>query len=162
LGRSRAGLTAAADAVPPDLWARAPRPDSWSAADVIAHLTGVETAITEGAARMIRNEPRQMPFWRKVHVPVIVVRWRFLWAKTPLPLDRKLVGEKDEMLARLKAARARTESFLNETAGRNLRAYSWPHPYFGPLNFYDWFRLMAHHEARHTKQIREIVEFFQK
>lgn len=66
------------------------------------------------------------------------------------------------MLARLRAARTRTRAFLEETAGRDLRAYYWPHPFFGPLNFYDWFRTMAHHEVRHTKQLREIVEFFQK
>ena len=162
LDRARTDLLAAAEAVPPDLWARAPKPSSWSAADVTAHLTGVETAITDGAARAIRNEPRRLPFWRKLHAPVVLVRWRFFRAKTPIPLDGKLLAEKEEMLARLRGARASTLAFLKETQGRDLRAYYWPHPFFGPMNFYDWFRLMAHHEARHTKQIREIVEFFQK
>ena len=162
LDRTRADLLAAAEAIPPDLWARAPQPGSWSAADVIAHLTGVESAITEGAARMIQNEPRRLPFWRKLHAPVVLVRWRFFRAKTPIPLDGKLLAEKEEMLARLRGARTRTLAFLEETESRDLRAYYWPHPFFGPLNFYDWFRTMAHHEVRHTKQLREIVEFFQK
>jgi len=162
LDRTRTGLEAATEAIPPNLWTRAPQPSSWSAADVVAHLTGVESAITDGAARMIRNEPRHVPFWRKLHPPVVLVRWRFFRAKTPIPLDRKLLAEKEEMLARLREVRTRTLAFLEETAGRDLRAYYWPHPFFGPLNFYDWFRTMAYHEVRHTKQIREIVEFFQK
>jgi len=161
LNETRTGLLAVAEAIPPDVWARAPK-DSWSAADVVSHLTTVETAITDGCAKVIRSEPRRIPFWRKLHPPVAVVRWRFPRLKTPLPLDGKLVGKKEEMLARLREARTRTLVFLEETAGRDLRAYYFPHPFFGPLNFYTWFRLMAHHEVRHTKQIREIVEFFQK
>lgn len=162
LDHARADLLAATAAFPPDLWARAPQTGSWSAADVVSHLTSVESAITDGATKMIRKEPRRLPLWRKLHVPVIVVRWRVLRAKTPIPLDGKLLGEKEEMLARLQAGRGRTEALLEETAGRDLRAYYWPHPFFGPLNFYTWFRLMAYHEERHTKQLREIIEFFQK
>jgi hypothetical protein len=162
LSRTRADLLAAAEAFSADLWTRSPKADEWSAADVISHLTSVEAAITGGAAKMIRSEPRRVPFWRKLHPPVVVVRWRFPRFKTPIPLERKLLGEKEEMLARLQAERTRTEALLEQAAGRDLRAYYWPHPFFGPLNFYDWFRLMAHHEVRHTKQLREIIEFFQK
>lgn len=98
LDRTRADLLAAAEVTSPDSWARVPQPGSWSAADVIAHLTGVESAITEGAARMIRNEPRRLPFWLKLHAPVVLVRWRFFRAKTPLPLDGNFWPKKRKCL----------------------------------------------------------------
>lgn len=162
LNRARAGLEAAAGQVSADLWRQPPHPGAWSAADVIGHLTTVETAITEGAARMIQAQPRPVPLLRRIHVPVIFAEWRFLKRKTPISTDPALLLEKAEMMGRLADLRRRTLAFLEANAGPNLRAYRWRHPFLGSLHFYDWFRVMAHHEVRHTKQIREIVEFFQK
>ncbi len=66
------------------------------------------------------------------------------------------------MLSRLAELRLRTLALLEGNRNRELGAYRWPHPFFGSLNFYDWFNVMAYHEARHTKQIREIVDSFQE
>jgi hypothetical protein len=161
LGRARTGLQAAVDAVPSGFWREQPRPGAWSAAEVIAHLTMVEGAITDGAAKLTRSAPRKVPFWKRLHLPVRLAAWRGVRAKTPIPLDPKLVGDKEEMLARFAALRQRTLTLLDENRKCNLSAYRWPHPFFGSLNFYDWFLLMAYHELRHTKQIREIVDSFQ-
>jgi hypothetical protein len=162
LHRARAGLEAAAGAVPEELWNRRPQPGAWSAAEVVAHLATAEAAITDGAAKMIQREPRTVPFWKRLHVPVVAIEWRFYKARSPIPTDPSLLGKKGPMLARMAELRLRTLKLLEETAGRDLRAYRWPHPFFGSIHFYDWFRVVAHHEVRHTKQIREIVEFFQK
>ncbi len=66
------------------------------------------------------------------------------------------------MLARLQEVREKTLAFMNETRECDLSAYRWPHPFFGSLNLYDWFRTIAHHEVRHTKQIREIIAAIQE
>ena len=66
------------------------------------------------------------------------------------------------MLADLAALRRRTLALLQDNGDRDLSAHRWKHPFFGYLNFYEWFKLIAHHEARHTKQIREIVDFFHR
>jgi hypothetical protein len=47
-------------------------------------------------------------------------------------------------------------AFLEETKGRDLVAYYWPHPFLGRLNFYEWFVMVASHEIRHTGQMAEI------
>jgi hypothetical protein len=34
--------------------------------------------------------------------------------------------------------------------------YCWPHPFLGMLNVYEWFEMIAAHQLRHTKQMKEI------
>ncbi len=160
LAHARAGLEALTYAIPPDRWRTQPRQEGWSTAEVIAHLTMVEGAITGGAVKLLRGAPPNVPVWKRIHAPVRLAAWRAIKARTPIPLDPKLVGEKDAMLSALAELRRRTLTLLEETRDRDLRAYRWPHPFFGSLNFYQWFEMIAHHEIRHTKQIREIAESF--
>jgi hypothetical protein len=162
LNAVRAGLESAAGAVPADFWGKPPRPGAWSAAEVMAHLTMVERKITEGAARLVRSAPPPVPLWKRLHIPAQLAEWRGFRAKTPLPLDRNLLADKEVTLARLAELRRSTLALLEEHRGRELSAYRWKHPFFGSLNYYSWFKMIAHHEARHTKQLREIAKSFQK
>ncbi len=95
MSRSRANLFAATDAIPPRAWRSAPRPDVWSVADVIAHLTMVESAVTRGAERMIQQVPPSLPFWKKLHVPVRTAEWRLIRRKSPILLDPALLSVAD-------------------------------------------------------------------
>jgi hypothetical protein len=157
LGQARRELEGAFRQVPETAWRTPPRPGAWSAAHVAAHLLMVEEAITAGAERSLEKPPRPVPLRKRFHYPIAVVGWRWPRAKTPIPLDESLIGERAEMLARLEALRRRTLSLLRRHQDRDLAAYRWPLPFLGSLNFYDWFRLVALHERRHTKQVREIV-----
>jgi len=121
----------------------------------------VEQAVTDGAAKLIAAPPQPIPFVKRLHLPVVLAAWRGFRAKSPIPLDPSLVAEKEEMLAKFRALRGKTIAFLEENAARDLSRYHSRHPFFGQLNFYQWFRMLAYHERRHAKQIREIVESFQ-
>ncbi len=158
LNRVRAGLLAVAESIPPELWQKRPAPGRWSAAEVIGHLTMVEMAIVDGAQKLFRSEPRPVPFWKRLHVPIKLAEWRFLRARTPLPLDSSFVGEKDKMLERFAATRRRALEFLESHRRRDLSRWRWRHPFFGRLDGYQWFEMLYHHEIRHTKQLREIVK----
>ena len=162
LQRNRAALCSAVERLSPALWRQKPQPESWSAGEVIAHLTMVESAIISGATKVLQHPPRHVPLWKRPHVPVAIVEWRGLKRKTPIPLDASLVGEKEPMLESFAALRQKTLAFLEEHRSADLSPYRWPHPFLGYLNLYEWFEVIARHEARHTKQIREIVELFQK
>ena len=161
LSASRTELLHTADSVAPAQWLARPAAKAWSTAEVIAHLTMVERTVTDAAGRVLLHPPKPLPFFRRLHWPLWIVARRILRRKSPLPLDPALLGAKETMLAELRAARVRTLAFLTETRDRELCAYSWPHPFLGNLNFYDWFRLLANHEVRHTKQILEIVDTLQ-
>ena len=68
-----------------------------------------------------------------------------------------MLSDKEGMLAELRTVRERSLAFLEETRGRNMGEYYWPHPALGTLNVYEWLQFIASHEVRHTKQMREIA-----
>ena len=147
-----------AEALPAEKWRTRPADGHWSAAEVIAHLTQVEATILNGATRLFATEPRPVPFWKRLHIPPGVSEWRFPKARTPLPLDPALVAEKQVMLERFAAGRRRTLELLDANRHRDLGRWRAPHPFFGSLNGWSWFKTIYHHEIRHTKQLREIVK----
>lgn len=150
-------LLRAADAVPTGHWKTSPGDGRWSAGDVVGHLITVERAVLAGADKLIQKPPMAVPFFKRWHVPMSLVESRILRRKTPIPLDARLVREKEEMLAELREVRERTLSFIEETRQRDLRKYHMPHVFLGTLNVYEWLQLVASHEVRHTKQVREIA-----
>lgn len=162
LARAQAGFFRAADAVPPEHWNTQPSAGQWSAAQLVAHLVMVEKAVVGGADRITQKTPRYIPFHKRFHIPIWVVESRVIRRKTPIPLDHGLIGTKEEMLGELRAARERTLAFMEETKDRDLRAYRWQHAFLGMLNVYGWFKMIAAHQIRHTKQMKEISARFPK
>jgi hypothetical protein len=158
LCRAQAGLLRAADTVPSSGWNIRPNADAWCAAQVVAHLCQVERGVLGYADRVIRKVPRPVPLLKRFHVPFAVVEFRLIRRKTPVPLDARLLADKETMLAELRGVRERTLAFLKETHGRDLGAYYWPHPFLGKLSFYNWFTFVASHQIRHTKQMVEITK----
>jgi len=117
----------------------------------------VERAIIGGADRITQKTPKLIPFLKRFHLPLWLVESRLIRRKSPIPLDQGLISTKEAMLAELRAARERTLAFLEETEKRDLRAYRWPHAFLGVLNVYEWIEMIAAHELRHSKQMREIA-----
>jgi DinB superfamily len=93
---------------------------------------------------------------------MVIVESRLIRRKTPIPLDPGIVREKEEMLAELRQVRERTLAFIEETMEQDLSRYRMPHPFLGALDTYEWFQMIASHELRHTKQMREIARILLK
>jgi len=147
----------AADAIQVENWTTKRKAGEWCAAELVAHLIMVERAIVGGADRVVQKTPKRIPYLKRFHLPMWLVEARVIRRKTPLPLDHSLLGSKEAMLAELRAVRERSLAFLEETNRRDLSAYCWPHAFLGVLNIYEWFEMIAAHQLRHTKQIREIA-----
>jgi DinB superfamily len=156
LERAQTELMQAADAVPPHQWKTRPGEDRWSASEVVCHLISVERAVISRTDRIIQHAPEPVPLLKRFHLPMALVESRVIKRKTPIPLDAAIVREKEEMLAELRNVRERTLAFIEETKARDLTAYRIRHPFLGSLNTYGWFQMLASHEIRHTKQMREI------
>jgi len=157
LDRAQSQLLSAADAVPADQWKTRPRDGRWSAGELIAHLNAIERAILSRAHKLLQKPPKSVPFYKRFHVPMMIVEARVIRRKAPTAVEPQLVCEKEEMLAELRGVRERTLAFIEETRGRDLRKYNMPHPFLGNLNAYDWLQFIASHEIRHMKQMREIA-----
>jgi DinB superfamily len=157
LSRSQTALLSAADTVPAVQWTTSPGKDQWSAAELIAHLITIEKAIVQRADRILQHPPLRVPLFQRWHLPMALLESRLIKRKSPLPLDTELLRDKEEMLAGLRGARERTLAFIEETQGRDLSVYAYRHPFIGTLNLYEWFQMIASHEIRHTKQMKEIA-----
>ncbi len=155
LARSQTAFFRAADAIPGEKWHNCPGLNQWSAAELVAHLVVVERGVVTNADRLTQRAPIPVSFPR-LHFPMWLVEARVIRRKSPVPLDESLMAEKEAMLAGLRGMRERTLAFISETERRDLRAYCWRHPFLGMLNLYEWLEMIAAHQLRHTKQIREI------
>jgi hypothetical protein len=133
-----------------------PQAESWSAAEVVAHLVVVERAVVESAQRAIQQSPKSIRLPMRTHLPLWLVEVRLIRLKSPIPLDPTLIDEKERMLRELRQTRDEALRFLAGTRARDLSMYQWRHPFLGKLDFYEWFEMIAAHQVRHSKQIREI------
>jgi uncharacterized damage-inducible protein DinB len=162
LDRSRRELLRAADLVSAGHWQTPPSEGRWCAGAVIGHLTMVERYVLSSADRLSQQEPKKWPFYRRFHLPFTIIEKRLIKRKAPKRVDPEVIGGKEEMLAEFREGRERTLAFLEETKGRDLTEYRWPHPFIGTLNVYEWLLFLGSHEVRHTKQMREIVDALPK
>jgi DinB family protein len=157
LVRAEKDLLTAADSVRAGQWKTSPGEGRWSAGELVCHLIMVERAIIKNAVKLLQSPPKPRPLSKRFHLPMALVEARIIRRKTPIPLDPALVCEKDKMLTQLREVRERTLVFMEETKGKDLRKYHMAHPFLGTLNTYQWFQMIASHEIRHTKQMREIA-----
>jgi hypothetical protein len=150
-------LLRVADGVRAEQWKTIPGEGRWSAGEVVCHLIIIEKAILRSTDKLLQEPPKIPPFYKRWHIPMTIVESRMIRRKTPIPIDSEMVRGKEEMLAELREVRERTLAFIEETMERDLSRYHMPHPFLGTLNAYEWFQLIASHEIRHTKQMKEIA-----
>ncbi|MGB2672552.1 MAG: DinB family protein [Candidatus Acidiferrum sp.] len=156
LAKAQSGFLCAVDAIPMERWKTKPSEGRWSAAELVAHLIMVERAVIGKADRLAQKTPKRVSFLKRIHLPMVLAEVRLIRLKSPIAVDAGMLRDKEAMLAELREVRERSVAFLEETKGRDLSEYCWAHPALGTLNTYGWIRLIAAHEIRHTKQIREI------
>jgi hypothetical protein len=137
-------------------WKFRPASDRWSIAEVVEHLALIEDAV-DGILGKIPQAPASAADRDAKQVDAKVVSQvldRSNKVQAPegaLPTGSWTpAGALDHYLA----ARARTAELLTSTSG--LRAHVIVHPYFGPLDGYQWVLAVAAHSVRHTQQILEV------
>jgi hypothetical protein len=147
----------AADRISASNWLERLGPECWSAGHVVAHLCLVERGVLAYADRVIQRQPKTLPFYRRLHLPLALVEARLVKRKAPaMVAPQENHASKEVMIAELRSVRERTRAFLEETHARELSEYYWRHPFLGHLNFYDWFAFVAAHQLRHSKQMWDI------
>jgi len=156
LARAQNAFFRAADTIPATKWDCCPGLNQWSAAELVAHLVVVERGVVTNVDRLTQKSPIPVPFAKRMHLPLWLVEARVIRRKSPVPLDPSLLAEKETMLGGLRRVQERTLAFISETERRDLSAYCWRHPFLGMLNIYEWMEMIAAHQLRHTKQVREI------
>ncbi len=162
LKEAHAAFLGACGSIPATQWTRPPAHGGWSAGEVVAHLIMVETRVLQAMKEALKKPPEPVPVWKKFHLPISITAMRGIKVKSPIPLNPALVRTQKQMLDDFSELRNRAVALLMASNQQDLGAYRARHPFMGSLNFYDWFKMLAYHQTRHTKQIQEITASLQK
>jgi uncharacterized damage-inducible protein DinB len=157
---SRARFISTANEISDQKWRQSPARDVWSAAEIVAHLAMVEESIVARCRKESQTAPQPLPLLRKIHPPLALATWRGKKVRSPLSLDADQVHDRQRGYSVLQKTREASVAFLESSSERDLSAHHFPHPIFGSLNVYEWYRFIGYHELRHRKQLRELVEIF--
>jgi len=162
LGKSRVRFLATAEQIPDSRWREAPADGCWSASEVVAHVATIEEAIIGGCRKALQTKPHPLLALKKIHLPFVLTLWRGRKIRTTIATPSERIGDRATSYRAIAEARDRSLAFIEEHRQRDLSAYRFPHPIFGSLNLYDWYRFIGYHELRQRKQLRELVEIFHR
>jgi hypothetical protein len=159
----RTELETAFQAVPREQLARRVAPDQWSAAQIVKHVSIVERRVIrllrlkiEAAAKSgLRPEHESAAAIPTVDVGRLLDRSRRVTAGagSQPPED----SDAAEAWRELGAVRNALRALLMEFDGLALSDVLLPNPVLGPINIYQWIIFLASHEARHARQIDELL-----
>jgi hypothetical protein len=163
LEEHRRGLHDAIADVPPELRDRKPTSGGWSVAEVVEHLTMIETRV----AKMMTREATAArasgvgPDTNTSSVVASFVNPGGVVDRGSRIESPKLViptGTIDAVAGTQALDRAHDAlvSALQNANGVSLEDRIQAHPVLGPMNMYHWVVMLALHDDRHAAQIREI------
>ena len=146
------------NAVDPALLSRRPAENEWSVAEVIEHLCLVEGAVMGYLESKLEKPPDKVGFLAKLK-PMRIVSLRFKRLQAP---ERVRPSENlppmAELLEKYDQLREKTKKICSEAGQARLGQIRFKHPYFGDMDGAAAVSMVAFHEQRHLKQIREILK----
>jgi uncharacterized damage-inducible protein DinB len=155
----RRALVAAVEQVPSDKRDQRPGPDIWSVAEILEHLGTVERSVTKLLVVRGQQPPSESQAVAEPLEAAQIDRLRGRSARIEAPervRPRGTVTAADA-LATLSATRAALCEAVSAAHPAALAGCTHPHPVLGTITLIDWIRFVAHHEARHAGQVREIA-----
>ncbi len=141
-----------------------PLPDVWTATEIIEHLALIEGRLVKMMSMMItkaesagagkKDAPGEIePFTLDEFVE------RSRNEKYTAPEYVRPSGEVSltDALAKLRHSREELHSLRPRIEATDLSTVTYPHPAFGPLNFYRWLAFIGIHEERHLRQAKNLL-----
>ncbi len=136
---------------------------AWSVSDVLNHVSLVDEANAKLTSNMLkRARASSLPTDPSPEASVIhsmdEIFGRMNAAKFQAPefVAPHSHSPVDESLGRLKASRERMLANVEQLDGFDLSALTYPHPFAGDLNTYQWVLMAGAHEFRHAAQIERM------
>ena len=142
------------------------RPDAnvWSATEIVEHLTIMEERLVRMMKVMLTKAEGASVKSDRATIEI-----------KPFSLDELVARSRDEkyiapdamrpsgtvrfahLLVRLRQSRVELRSLRPRIEATDLSAVTYPHPAFGPLNFYQWLAFIGLHEERHLRQLESVM-----
>jgi hypothetical protein len=159
LTADRTALQRAVERVPPEMRGRKPAPDRWSVAEVLEHLSIVESRVVAMLGAMLPTAPIS-PADSAPAAPIALDRTRLRnrAERVTAPEQIRPTGliTADQAWSALERSRQQLLGLLDAARERDLAQINRVHPVLGPLNGYQWIAAIGGHEERHAAQIEEI------
>ena len=158
----RADLESAARELPYERWSERPAAESWSVAQVFDHLHLSESGIARMLAKRIARAKEAGVGPEKSDGSVLHDLDFFPVVDGPKRQAPEIVVPRAEARApevhdALRRSRGDLHAALREGDGLALGEVTATHPALGVINLYQWVLFVGQHEARHTRQVAEIV-----
>jgi hypothetical protein len=134
----------------------------WSISDLLHHLALSDEANVKLAGLMLKQaEEKQLPPDPAPDESALGCLDGFTdtlraSVKAPDRVSPRSHLPASESLRRLSASREQLNDTIARLAGYDLGLLTWPHPFLGPINLYQWLMMAGRHERRHTAQIDRI------
>ena len=136
---------------------------AWSVSEVLNHVSLVDEANAKLTSNMLkRARADNLPPDPSPEASVIqlmddmLARMGAQKFQAPEFVAPHAPSTVDESLARLKGSRERMLSNVEQLDGLDLSGLTFPHPFAGPLNTYQWILVAGAHEYRHAEQINRM------
>lgn len=153
-----AELKTTVNGVDPALLFKRPAENEWSIAEVIDHLCLVEGAVMKGIKLKLAQPPVKVSFLRKFF-PMRIVSLRMKRLQAPKYVQpANDLPPIDKLLEKFDAQRANTKEICIKEGPERLGQVCLKHPYFGDMDGAAAVSMVAFHEQRHLKQIRDIIK----
>jgi DinB family protein len=153
-----AELKTTVNGVDPALLSQRPAKNEWSVAEVIEHLCLVEGAVMKGITAKLAQPPVKVSFLKKFF-PMRIVSLRMKRLQAPKYVQPASdLPPVDELLKKFDAVRATTKELCIKEGPERLSQVCLKHPYFGDMDGAAAVSMVAFHEQRHLKQIRETLK----
>ena len=136
---------------------------SWSIGDVLNHVSLTDEANAKLTSNMLKRArdtsppPDPSPEGSEIHsMDEIFPRMEAGKFQSPEFVKPHSDAPVAESLARLIASRERMLGNIEQLDGLDLSGLTFPHPFAGQLNAYQWILMAGAHEARHAIQIKRM------
>ena len=168
LDAQRAGVMAAAGAVPVERWTDKPAPEAWSVAEVLEHLRRGEEGLVRLAFKLGKGALASGTARRETETSSLLGALDHLMDgrgvidrsyRRVAPPETRPDGPIDPQSVVNGLSRTREDLYkaVALVDGLALGDLRWTHPVLGTLDLYQYILFVGQHEARHAQQIAEIA-----
>lgn len=165
--RVRADLVAVVSDLSDELAFRPIDGEKWTIAQIVEHISIVDEGASKICAKLLgKSEPKSTTAGTAVRVSENFLRHYTTINDVKLEAPERVQPSGtvsiSDSIARMDQNRKRLRELQPQFESSGGNPATFPHPYFGQMTAVEWLILIGGHEARHTTQIRKLLERLQK
>lgn len=143
-----------------------PHPNAWTPREIIEHLSLIEdrllrmmtmmlTKAESAGVHAVAATPVEMKPFSLDEFIARAGKEKYTAPEAVNPTGEATLADS---LSKLRRSRDQLRDLRPRIEATDLSSVTYPHPAFGPLNFYQWLAFIGIHEERHLRQTESTLE----